>query len=341
MPTTRPLPDTAQAWLVRLDDLWRHRERNRTGDQELLAQARAWPADSPQAESVSAAVRVLIAYASWRSGRLGDALEHLHPVLTRLDAQDVWACRAMNIRIALGFEVGEMAQSMALVEGQLTLCRALGETEIEACTLHDIGVMHNDRGTRQGRPYLLQALESFRRSENADGQAFTHLNLATAAVLAGDPDEAHEQLSRAMQLAQRHGLPYVHTQALAQQGALEAVSDPAQAEALLREALHRQARYGDRPMWEAVEPLARLLAAQGRITEGINLLRAFQAEAQAAQLYLMVMHTHALLADLYEAQGLPAEALGHLRAHISCCVPCARTNTNSASAPWRSCTAPS
>lgn len=316
MPTTRPLPDTAQAWLVRLDDLWQHRERNRTGDQELLAQARVWLAGSPQAESVKAAVHVLIAYASWRSGRMVETVEHLEPVLTRSGAQDVWVCRAMNIRIALGFEVGEMAQSMALVEGQLTLCRALGETEIEACTLHDIGVMHNDRGTKQGRPYLLQALESFRRSENADGQAFTHLNLATAAVLAGDPDEAHEQLSRAMQLAQRHGLPYVQTQALAQQGALEVFSDPAHAEALLREALHRQARDGDRPMWEAVEPLARLLTAQGRVTEGTDLLQTFLADAQTAQLRTMVMHAHALLADLYESQGLPTEALHHLRAHV-------------------------
>lgn len=316
MPITPQMPGTAGAWLARLDDLWRHREHDRSNHPAVLGQVRAWLAGQPDAPLVMVAERVLSAYASWRSGLMVETLESLQPVLARPGAHDVWACRAMNIRIALGFEVGEMAQSMSLVEGQLALCRALGETEIEACTLHDIGVMHNDRGTQQGRPYLQQALESFRAAQNVGGQAFTHLNLAVAATQSGRPEDAREQLERAMQLAQRHGLPYVHSMALAQQGALDTATAPARAEARLREALRRQVQYGDRPMWEAVEPLARLLAAQGRLTDGLDLLHTFVADAQAAQLRGMVMQAHALLADLYEAQGAPTEALRHLRAHV-------------------------
>ncbi|GHF65747.1 diguanylate cyclase (GGDEF)-like protein [Deinococcus metalli] len=316
MTVTNRTPGTGDEWLARLENAWAERERDRARSVADAAGARRWLEGHPPTPPVEAAAHVLDAYASWRSGRMVEALEGLEPVLGRAGVRDVWVCRALNIRIALGFEIGEVAQSMALVEEQLALCRALGETEIEACTLHDIGVMHNDHGTKQGRPYLLQALESFRHADNIEGQAFAHLNLATAAVLAGAPDEARTHLECARTLGERRGLPYVHTMALAQQGALEAGSDPVRAEALLRSALHRQSLHDDRPMWEAADPLARLLMAQARYTEARELLSGFLEAAQAARLRSMAMHAHALLADIHEALDQPAEALGHLRAHV-------------------------
>ena len=310
-------PPDAATWLMRLGSMWHTRERDRPLCVTLAAQAHTWAATRQDAVTVDAAAHVLDAYAAWRAGRMTETLEHLHPVLARPETRDVWTCRALNIRIALSFEIGEFAPGLALAEEQLALCRTLGETEIEACTLHDLGVMHNGRGTREGRLYLQQALDSFTAAGNADGQAFTHLNLAVAAVLAGAPDDARTHLDRARHLAQRHGLPYVHTLALAQLGALEAPTAPARAERLLRDALQRQAEHGDRPMWEAVEPLARLLDAQGRAPEAARLLDAFVDAAHGAQLRAVVIHAHALLADLHEAHGRIDLALTHLRAHLA------------------------
>lgn len=309
-------PDSAEAWHTHLGTVWWQRERSRARCLEVAAQARAWHATHPQHAAVGAAADVFEAYVNWRAGRMVEALESLHPVLTRAGVRDVWTCRAMNVQIAVGFEIGEFAQSMALAEEQLALCRALGDGEIEGCTLLDLGVMHTERSTRQGHPYLLQALDIFRTVGQIDGEAFVHLNLARAAELAGALDDARTHLEHARNLARQHGLPYVHTMTLAQQGALEACTNPTLAETLLREALRRQDTHGDRPMWEGAEPLARLLAAQGRPREAVDLMQAFLADAQAAQLRAATMRVHALLADLHETLNEPAEALRHLRAHV-------------------------
>ncbi|PTA66530.1 hypothetical protein [Deinococcus arcticus] len=214
-------------------------------------------------------------------------------------------------------ELGEVAQAMTLSHVQLALSRQVQDRELEACALHDLGVLHNERGNLRGVQSLQQALRLFRAIGLVEGGAYTQLNLATALLLAGQVAAARAALQGALTLADRHGLGTVQTFALAQQGALEVPHDPARAEVLLRAALREQQLNADRPLWEAVEPLARLLLAQARPHEACLLVAAFTRAAQAQGFEVLAMQGHGLLAGLHDHLGQLQLALHHLQAHTT------------------------
>ncbi|WP_221088023.1 GGDEF domain-containing protein [Deinococcus aquaedulcis] len=307
----------AAHWLAQLDMVWQRRERQRGAAAQVAQAARAWSEQRGTLDpQVTRAASVVWAYVAWRGGQLGEAQAALHWVSADLPPT-LWHCRALNVTVGVVGELGELAQAMAMAHAQLALSRQVQDREMEACALHDLGVLHNERGNLRGAPSLQQALRLFRAMQLVEGEAYAQLNLATALLLAGQVEAARAELQGALTLAARHGLGTVRTFALAQQGALEVPHDPGRAEVLLRAALREQQLNADRPLWEAVEPLARLLLAQQRPHEACLLVAAFTQEAQAQGFEVLAMQGHGLLAELHEHLGELQQALHHLRAHTA------------------------
>lgn len=308
-----------EGWLDFLSQVWRQRERDRPLALRVAREARAWQqAFQPRAAlEVLKAASVLEAHVAWREGRTAHALALLEFVLGGQRGGTLWECRALNVRVGLSQELGDPAYSLAAVHEQLHLSRELGDLDLEASALHDLGVMQNELGLPNGEALLLAAEEKFKASGYLDGLAFTHLNLAHTYTLQGKADEADIHLRCAESLAQEHGLEYVQTVVLAFRAQLLLESDAPQAEQLLRLALQRQRGAGDRPMWEAVEPLALLLMSQARYAEAHELVDGFFTESSGAGLRTIAMKAQLLLAEIHEGEKQPEKALEHYKLYLA------------------------
>lgn len=313
-----PLPRTPDDWLTLLSAVWDGREADRAHCLTMTAAAEAWQSEQPQpSPAVQHACQVLRAFVDGREGRPIEALSLLEEVLAQAPAGSLWFVRALGVRIAVGFEMGDVSRSLTMLQEQLMYARALGDLSLEASALHDLGVEQNTRGAPNGEVFLNEALEKFQASQDQTGRALTHLNLAHAYILKEQPELAWAQLRQADELAEAEGLTYILTMSLAFQGSLVAESDPARAEALFRQALERQRQFGDRLMWEAAEPLTRLLMSQGRYQEAEVLASDFLAEAEECKLRSMAMPMLALRSEIYESMGDHARALNDLKAHLA------------------------
>lgn len=318
--TAAPLHPDALPWLQRVSDVWYGRERNRQACHEMAVQVRVWVTMQLgyAGQELLDAANVLDAYALWREGHFLEALGALEVVLQR-PARNEWFLRALNVQAGLEFELGDVGRSLTTVQEQLELARELGDTVQEGSALHDLGVVYTEQGNdshQDALRYLLLAEEKFRQADHLDGLAFTQMSLAQRHLLRGEEALARQRLLQAQALADQVGLPYVQTMLLAFQAQLEEAQHPEQAEYLLRQALKRQQQHGDRPMWEAMEPLTRLLQRQGRYQEAADLITPFLAQAQQENMRPVMMQFHGVLAELYEQLGQPALALQHLKQHV-------------------------
>ena len=320
MPPATSAPSTQEDWLTLLSEAWQQRETVRASCLEMVQAAEQWrltQSESSVPTELHHACQVLRAFIDWREGRAIEALTGLEVVLAQAPEGSLWFVRALNVRCGVGFEMGDVSHGLTMLQEQLHYARELGDWSLEACALHDLGVEHNTRGMPHGEVFLNEALEKFQAIEDRAGCAFTYLNLAYAYMLKGQPDLAREHLRLADRVAEDNGLNYILTMSLAFQGSLELEHDAAQAEALLRLALHRQQQFGDRPMWEAAEPLTRLLMTQGRFGEAERLASDFLAEAEACQMRTMTLPMLALRSEIHEQMGDHARALADLKAHLA------------------------
>lgn len=209
-----------------------------------------------------------------------------------------------------------MGRGLSLLEKQLGCARASGDRISEANALHDLGLMQSMSGLPNGETYLLSALDICQQEHDAPNTAFTRLNLGYHYLHQKDMVQAQAHLRRAQDMAGALGMAYVLTMALAFQANLIEDSDPARAEELLREALRRQRQYGDRPMLEAAEPLARLLMRLGRPHEARQIAADFLAEAQERGLRALAVPMLRVLSEIHEQLGDLPGALASLKQHV-------------------------
>jgi diguanylate cyclase (GGDEF)-like protein len=319
-------PLAVNDWRLLLARLWQQREQRRNQVQQALFEATAWPAQQPgqwpasEVAALEAAILTLRAYLAWRLGQTAEALAQIEPALKTCRAlgEGHWLARALNVRACISFELGEVAVSLGLLEEMLPLARSHGDLELEACGLHDIGNIHLEHDSRLAAPFLQAALERFRQVGSSEGEGFSCFTLARLAFLQGDLPVAAGWLAKTLAIAQAAGLPYLETLVLAEQGRLAAQwQQPQQAEQLLRQALARNAEAGERPLWEAIEPLARLLLTQQRLVEAQTLLEGHLVAIDSIESRLFQMQTHQILAEVLEKRQDFAAAFYHLRQYTT------------------------
>jgi hypothetical protein len=81
------------------------------------------------------------------------------------------------LNVCVRAELGDFASADAAIEEQLRLSREIGDLEMQGCAPHDLGMIHFERSLKLTEPYLLAALEVFKKLELQTGLAFTKLNL--------------------------------------------------------------------------------------------------------------------------------------------------------------------
>lgn len=308
------LEDTTQLQLI-TQDAWRWRERDRSKARSLVHQVLG------ASEDVTLRSRALIvqAYISWREGHLAEALEHIQPAMTvmREDNNLTWLARALNVRVCIDIELGEFAQSVTLLEEQLKVSQEALDLEMEACAVHDMGVIHFERDLNMAVPFLQRALELFKEAGSSDGQAYSLLNLAIARERLGAVDQARHLLRETLELARDNNLESVKTHAVAQQGCLEfREGNLAAARDLFILALERTEQTGDRPLAEVMPSLIACYGQLGKLSEARETLERHLDALLKEGFLPFAVQAHELLTDILEEQGDFQAALNHSREHM-------------------------
>jgi tetratricopeptide (TPR) repeat protein len=252
-------------------EAWRWRERNREHAHTLAQQVLQNTDDT----RLRAQALIVQAHLSWRKGQIAQALEQIQPALIVMREHKLldWLARALNVRNCIGLELGEFAQSVAGLEEQLSVSQAANNLEMEACALHDLGVMHFERNPSRAEPFLQRSLELFVQADLREGHAYTLLNLAYVRETQGDVAQARLLLQKVLELARTNGFDYIETHALAQQGRLELTDGNLElARALLTLALGRTEQTGDRPLAEVMPSLVECYRRSGNLGEARQLL---------------------------------------------------------------------
>jgi diguanylate cyclase (GGDEF)-like protein len=296
-------------------DAWRWRELNRTQARALAQQVLQATDD----ETFLARANIVQAYIAWREGHLAEALEHIQNAMVSVREHNSlpWLARALNVRVCIDTELGEFAQGVVLLEEQLRVAQEAGDLEMQACAIHDTGVIHLERDPSKAEPFLQRALELFKEAGLSDGQAYSLLNLAIVREAQGDLVQAHQLLSRVIELAQQHHLESVKTHVVAQQGRLElAEGNLEAARDLFILALERTEQTGDRPLAEVMPSLVNCYRRLGKLSEARLVLQRHLAALLREGFLPFAVQAHELLVDILEEEGDFPAALKHSREHM-------------------------
>ncbi len=296
-------------------DAWRWRELNRS-QARILAQQVLQASDDI---TLIARAKIVMAFVVWREGHLAEALEYIQPALAtmREGGSLVWLARALNVRFCIDSELGEFTQCVTLLEEQLKVAREAGDLEMEACAVHDTGVIHLEREPSKAEPFLRRALELFEKAGLKDGHAYSLLNLAIVRESQGDLSEARQLLQEVIVLANQHCLESVKTHAVAQQGRLElAKGNLGEARDLFILALERTEQTVDRPLAEVMPSLVSCYRQLGELSEARVVLVCHLAALLREGFFPVAVQAHELLTDILEEEGDFQAALKHSREHM-------------------------
>jgi diguanylate cyclase (GGDEF)-like protein len=296
-------------------DAWRSREFNRPYARKITEQVLL----SSNHPIIKAQALVTQAYIFWREGHLAEALEDIQEALPIVRNHEllIWLARALNVRGCIDFELGEFTQCTIRLEEQLSVSRAAHDPEMEACAIHDLGVLHLERDPSKAEPFLRKALELFEKAGLSDGQAYSLLNLAYVQETKGELIQARQLLHELKRLAEKYQLEYVKTHMLAQQGRLELNEGNLKvAQDLFLLALERTETMGDRPLAEVMPSLVSCYKQLGKLAE-VQLLLEHHLSIMLQEGFLpFAVQAHQLLMDILEEQGDIQGALKHSRDYI-------------------------
>jgi diguanylate cyclase (GGDEF)-like protein len=296
-------------------DAWRWRELDRPKARQLVDQVFQVSDDV----ALRSRAQIVQAYVYWREGRLAKALENILPAMSVMREENdlTWLARALNVRVCIDSELGEVTQSITGLEEQLRVSKQAGDLEMEACAIHDMGFIHLEREVSKAEPFLLRALELFREVEHNDGYAYSLLNLAILREGQGDVENARALLRQVMDLADQHGMESVKTHATAQQGRLELdEGNLAAARDLFITALARAEKTGDRPLAEVMPSLVTCYKGLGKLSEARVVLQRHLAALLKEGFLPFAAQAHELLTDILSEEGDFEAALKHSREHI-------------------------
>jgi diguanylate cyclase (GGDEF)-like protein len=294
---------------------WRQREHDRLAARKLALQVLRSTDDlTPKAQA-----QIVLGHIAWREGHLAEALEYIQPATVMVREQNnlTWLARALNVRVCIDSELGEFSQCVPLLEEQLRVSREAGDLEMEACAVHDTGAIHLERDPSKAEPFFQRALELFRAAEKSDGQAYCLLNLATVREVRGEVFQSRQLLMQTLEVAEQHGLDYVKTHVLAQQGRLEL--DEGNLEAardFFMLALERTEQTGDRPLAELMPSLVACYRRLGKHSEAREVLERHLAVLLREGFLPFAVQAHELLTDILEEEKDFQLALKHSREHM-------------------------
>ena len=221
-----------------------------------------------------------------------------------------WARAALGAGI-LARDLGEVAAGRAHLEACLACARALGERELAAWALRDLGQQRVRQGERESAEALLvEGLALAQATGDQRGAGAALMILAEAAGLAGDADRARALQAESLAAARRVGDRWLLSSILLQVGgAAVDAADFRAALPLLEEGLavtrelgmpSREGEY----QWQ----LGRVALAQGDPARAVPLLEALRAAAQARHSPRGVAEALADLGRAAHARGDPAAA---------------------------------
>ena len=246
-------------------------------------------------------------------GLLTHALADLEP-LGDLAGRSLVLGALASVHVSLG----HYDEALALALDNLRAARALGDREREAWVLATMGNTY----VELGQPHRAlergeAALRLFADLGHAGGQARAHTVLGGALRDLGRYDEALAHHEAALRLAREERAALTEARALDDLGRLaQARGAPAEALGLHREALAIREAVGNRQA-QATSLIwtGRALAATGRTDAAVDALARALGLAAETGAEPRAAEAHGALADVYEAAGLPAQALRHLREH--------------------------
>lgn len=311
-----------------------------TGDPHALAQ-RAWDLrDRDRAAArrllqslgasgdglLGAHLQTVQSYVDWREGRLARSLEWATAAIQTYRALPdlAWLPRALNVRGCVHGELGDYAQGIQALEEQIEVSRQIGDPDMEAIGLHDLGALHMARDPVRAEPYF-QATRALlnqpgRPNSASDRALLTYLALNTGELRAlhNDAGAARPLLLEAVERARSERLPFLEGTAKSIWGGMELrLGQLERAETLLREAYLQLSEEGQGASWEAVPPLIEVLTRSGQLERARDFLREQLEVATREQMRPLEVQLHASLAEVLEGLGDTAGALGHLRAHLA------------------------
>jgi diguanylate cyclase (GGDEF)-like protein len=306
--------DTDQLQLL-TQEAWCWRELDRSRARKLVKEV----LETCEDVSLRSRAQIVKAYIYWREGRLAEALENILPAMTAIREENdlTWLARALNVRVCIDSELGEVTQAIAGLEEQLRVSKEAGDLGMEACAIHDMGAMHLERDPSKAEPFLLKALELFKQADLNDGHAYSLLNLAIVCESQGDVAEARALLHQVIELANQHQMESVKTHTLAQQGRLEL--DEGNLEAardLFMLALERAEQTGDRPLAEVMPSLVSCYRGLGKLSEARVVLQRHLAALLLGGLLPFAVQAHELLTTVLEEEGDFEAALKHSKEHM-------------------------
>ncbi|HEX7589128.1 MAG TPA: tetratricopeptide repeat protein, partial [Anaerolineae bacterium] len=165
--------------------------------------------------------RALIKQAScWRvQGRYEEAIQNCKRALALLDKNDkreyADAHRILGISFGL---MGNLKKDIAELELALREFEALGDLARVALLHHDLGIAYNTAGNSESERHFQQALDYWRRANNAAGLANTLNSIGVRHHQQGQYDQAIDTLQQALIATRRCGQLRVEALSLASLG---------------------------------------------------------------------------------------------------------------------------
>ncbi|WP_281166575.1 GGDEF domain-containing protein [Deinococcus aquatilis] len=174
-----------------------------------------WARQHAQAELSSPLKEVLLAYLNWRTGAYVAAFAQIDVALAELTAPNVWRSRALNIRGGLLMMRLDFGAAHALYTEQLAVAHLCGDQLELAHAKHDLALSLLDLDSVKAVPLLHEALALFEQCNASEQAGVAHLNLGMVYQRCGNPDEAEQHYTLAVQRGQ-DGYDVLHILALAQ-----------------------------------------------------------------------------------------------------------------------------
>ncbi len=225
---------------------------------------------------------------------------------------------ALGALASVHVSLGHYSQALDLAVENLRVARALGDTEREAWVHATMGNTYVEldqpgRAIEHGEA----ALRLFADLDHGGGQARAHTALGGALRDLGRFAEARAHHEASLRLAREQGATLTEARALHDLGVLAHLDgDGDGALAFHRDALRLRTEVGNRQAQATtLVAIGRTLTAMGRPADARPAVEEALAIAQAAGAEPREAEAHAALADACEADGDPATALVHLRAH--------------------------
>jgi predicted ATPase/class 3 adenylate cyclase len=217
--------------------------------------------------------------------------------------------RAMSGAGTMAWYQTDVPQASHWHEQALALAREVGDREVEALSLSNLGAQATELGDLDRAVANYEAsLAVGRAADEPEAMVLALHNLAHVTLLRGEPAAAADRFAEALRLAREHHVSWIVPTILVAFGsAMVDLGDDERAAALLREGLDLgRARGNTADVIEALEGLARVNAVRGQIRDGTRLYGAaatLRDEIAMPQSPTEIASTEPILNRLREALG--------------------------------------